>query len=110
VGKVQIVVKLGGSPDFSDFYTSMIGWSDIDVVWLLTTAEVKLYIFKECWLIPFDCEMIMRLTCHQIFCKLALCQKSIGSDSLVFDIDGIKQWRGSFYFVCAFGFFITFGR
>jgi len=62
VGKVQIVVKLGGSPDFSDFYTSMIGWSDIDIVWLLPIDEVEFYIFKECWLVTFDSEMIMALT------------------------------------------------
>lgn len=58
--EVQIVVKSGGDPYFSDFYTSMIWWSDTDVIRLLPVMEVQLDIFKECGLIPFDGEMIMR--------------------------------------------------
>jgi hypothetical protein len=38
-----------------------------------------------------------------------LCQKSVGSNNLAFDIDRIKQWRGSFDFIGALGFFGTFG-
>jgi hypothetical protein len=40
----------------------MIGWSDIDIVWLFSAGEVKFDIFKECWLIAFDSEMIMALS------------------------------------------------
>jgi hypothetical protein len=66
--EIEIVVKLGGNPDFSDFYTSVIGWSDIDVIRLPSIIEVKFYIFKECGLIAFNGEMIMRLARYQIFC------------------------------------------
>jgi len=71
--EVQIVVKLSGGPDFSDFYTTMIGWSDIDVIRLLSIIEVKFDIFKECELIPFNGEMVIGLARYQIFCEFALC-------------------------------------
>lgn len=73
VREVQIVVKFGGSPYFSDFYSTMVGWSDIDVIGLLSAIEVKFDIFKECGLISFDGKMIMGLACYQIRGELPLC-------------------------------------
>lgn len=76
---------------------------------LLPIMEMKLDIFKECGLISFDGEMIMRLSPYQVCCELALCEESVGSDSLTFDIYSIKQWCGCFDFVGALGIFIAFG-
>ena len=73
VWEVQIVVKLSGGPDFSEFYTSMIRWSNIDIIRLLPITEVKLNIFKECGLISFDGEVVMGLARYQIFCEFTLC-------------------------------------
>jgi hypothetical protein len=73
VREVQIVVKFGGCPYFSDFYAAMVWRSDIDVIGLLSAIEMKFDIFKERGLISFDGKMIMGLACYQIRGKLSLC-------------------------------------
>ena len=39
VGKVKVVVELGGGPDFTRFNASMLRWIKNDVVWFLAVLE-----------------------------------------------------------------------
>lgn len=75
----------------------------------LAICKMELDIFKERRLISFDGEMVMRLTLYQVCCELALREKSVGSNSLAFNLYGIQQWRSRLDFVSALGVFIAFG-
>ena len=71
--EVQIIVELVGSPYFADFNSSMVGWSDINIIWLLSILEEELDVFKERGLISFYGKVIVRLSCFdQIMCDLTL--------------------------------------
>lgn len=62
VWKVQVVIELGGDPDFAGFDPAMIRGRMIDEIWLLSVPEVEFDICKEGGLVCFDGEMIVGVT------------------------------------------------
>ena len=62
MGKVQIIVEFGGSPYFAGFNPAMVRRRDVNAIRFLSLPEEELEVFKECGLVPFDGEVIMRLT------------------------------------------------
>lgn len=47
MGKVQVVVELGGGPDLAGFDPAMIGWRMVNEIRLRSVPEVELDIGKE---------------------------------------------------------------
>ena len=62
VGKVQVVVELGGGPDFSGFNASMVGRRVIDVIGFFSMEEKESDVFKECGLVCLNGEVIVSPT------------------------------------------------
>ena len=59
--------------------------------------------------LSFDGEMVMGVAVlDQVFGDLALSQKGIGRNVLIFQIEGFKEGDGHFDLVGAFGFLATF--
>jgi hypothetical protein len=50
----------------------VVGWGVIDIIGFLPILKVELYVFEKRVLIPFDGEMIVRLTSDQIIGKVTL--------------------------------------
>lgn len=108
MGKVEVVVELGGGPDLSDFDSSMVRRRTLDEVRLLAIFEPEGNIFEKGALVCFDGEMIMGMTLRdQILRDLALSQQGIGRHILARDIDGVQQGDGHVDFVRAFGLFMV---
>lgn len=113
VWKVQVVIELGGDPDFAGFDPAMIRGCHrvIDEIWLLSVPTVEFDICKEGGRVCFDGEMIVGFTLlDQVMGEFALGQEGIGRNGFALDIDGIKEGGGHLDFVSALGLIITFRR
>ena len=109
VGEVQVVVELGGSPDLSDFNSSMVWGRMLNEIRLLAVLEPQGDVFENAALVSFNGEMIMGMTLgNQILSNLALGQEGIGRNVLALQIEGFEQGDGHFDLVGAFEFFIVF--
>ena len=62
VGEVEVMVELGGGPDFTGFDAAMIRGIVSDEIGFLSILKVQLDVLKECCLIAFDDEVVMGLT------------------------------------------------
>lgn len=73
VRKVQVVIELGGGPDFTRFNASMLGWIKSDVVWFLAVLEKERDVFEDRGLVSFDGEVIVALAVFDdVFGELTL--------------------------------------
>jgi len=71
--EVQIIAELVGSPYFADFNSSMVRWSNLNIIWLLPILKEELDLFKKRGLISFYGKVIVCLPCFdQIMCDLTL--------------------------------------
>ena len=104
--EIQIVVEFGCYPYFANFYPSVIRGITLNEIRVLGVFKIKCDIFKKCGLVVFDGEVVIRMAlANQVVSKVTLGQECICGNDLAFNIDGIKQWNGSLYFVGPLEFF-----
>jgi len=70
--KVQVLVKFGGSPDFTDFDPPVITAGMIDKIGLLAVFKVQGDIVEKSSLVSFNGEVIIGLTFNQVVGKFTL--------------------------------------
>lgn len=70
--KVQVIVKLGGGPDFTDFDSPVITAGMIDKIGLLAVFKVQGDIVEKSSLVSFNGEVIIGLTFNQVVGKFTL--------------------------------------
>jgi hypothetical protein len=92
VGKVEIVVEVGGRPDIARFNASMVGRVMHDEVGLFSILKHQRHIVKQRGLIGFDGEVVVGLALiDQVVGKSALGVQGIGGDVFVFEIEAVEQ-------------------
>jgi hypothetical protein len=73
VRKVQVVIELGGGPDFSRFNASMVRRIKKDVVWFLAILEEERDVLKDRGLVSLDGEVIVTVAVFDdVFSELTL--------------------------------------
>jgi hypothetical protein len=73
VRKVQVVIELGGGPDFSRFNASMVRRIKKDAVWFLAILEEECDVLKDRGLVSLDGEVIVTVAVFDdVFGELAL--------------------------------------
>src|SRR5689334_14559989 len=81
MGKVEVVVEFGRSPDLAGFDPAMVGRGDFDEVRLCSIVEEQDEILIQGGLVAFHRKMVMRLAfVDEVGGQLALSMQSIGSD------------------------------
>ena len=108
MGEIQIGIKFGCGPNFSDFDSAMIGGITGNKVRLGALFEVELKVFKDSGLVAFNGKVVMGIAVfNQVVGNRVLSQQGIGGNVFTLDIDGIEQGDGGFYFVGALGLFVA---
>jgi hypothetical protein len=91
VRKIQIVIKFGCGPDFTDFNSAVIRRIEKEKIGIFAIFEVYGNVLKNTGLVVFDRKMVMSVTLQdQIVGDISLGQKGIGGNFFTLDIDGIK--------------------
>lgn len=109
VGEVEIVVELGGGPDFTSFDPAMIRGIIRDEIRFLAVVEIELDILQESRLIAFDNEVVMGVTLQAyIVGKFSLGKECVSGNVFVPDIDGIEERDGHPDFIGSLELFIAF--
>ena len=110
-GKVKVVVEFGGSPNLSDFDSSMIRGRILNEIRLFAILKPSDDVFEDAALVSFDGEMIMSMALRdQVLGNLALSQQRIGGHLLALNLDGVKHGDGHLDFIGAFKFFVIVYR
>jgi len=60
--EIEVAIQLGGNPDFADFDPAMVWRVTNGEIGLFAIIEEKTDIIKECGLVFFDGEVIMRMS------------------------------------------------
>lgn len=105
--EVQIIVEFGCDPDFAGIDATMTeGWR-LDKIRFSSIPKENLNGFKETGLVAFDGEVIMGLSCKDVFGDVALGQQSVSGDGFALNGDGVEQGDGRFDFVGTSGFIVS---
>ncbi len=109
MGEVEIVVELGGCPDFTGFDPAMV-WGIIrDEIRFFAILEIELDILQESRLIGLHSEVVMGVTLQAyIVGKFALGKECVCGNVFALDIDGIEQRDDHPDFIGALELFIAF--
>jgi len=87
VRKVEVAIEFRGGPDLPRFGASVVGGRMLHEVRLAPLPEVELQVFQNAELVPFNGEIVMRLSLpNQIVGQLALRQQGIATDILFFGV------------------------
>ena len=78
------------------------------MVWRCAIVEQQRDFLLQPGLVPFDGEMVMRLTFDQIARQLALRQQGIGADGLAGNVEGIEHGGKHAYFIGLLGLVLAF--
>lgn len=111
MGEIEVVVKFGCSPYFSDFDPTVVRRVVLDKIGVFSVFKIQGYVLKKSGLVVLDGEVVMSVTFpDQIASNVSLCEQGICGNVFVLDIDGIKEGDGGFDFVGALEFFASLYR